>query len=278
MMIPNPRFRIESYTPDQEQLKAYTLAFRDAHTRWQNYLGDAIYMSDGGFEEDAEDLREAIVKARPSRLVALLKKYEALPEKLYRITNIASGKSASLPIYTDIPEISLEGRGSVLAKAFFGAEVHLLDHTGRQISRYDHEYAPQLGIGQHYLIDCNSLYDSQVKGRRDDPTAMEIVGYAHGEIDRTLTIQTQKGKEYGIRQVGEDSERIFKGTGGPVTIDGLELLGKYHVLEILKKTKTASPFTWKPDRNFMSDSNGSISATSPSSTTPSPSSLAETHG
>jgi hypothetical protein len=241
MMIPTPTFRIESYTPDEAQLKAYALAFRDAHTRWQNYLGDAIYMSDGGFEEDAEDLREAIVKARPSRLVALLKKYEALPEKLYRITNIASGKSASLPIYTDIPEISLEGRGSVLAKAFFGAEVHLLDHTGRQISRYDHEYAPQLGIGQHYLIDCNSLYDSQVKGRRDDPTAMEIVGYAPGEIDRTLTIQTQKGKEYGIRQVGEDSERIFKGTGGPVTIEGLERLGTHHVLDILKKNKDGLP-------------------------------------
>ena len=116
-MIPTPTFRIESYTPDEAQLKAYALAFRDAHTRWQNYLGDAIFMSDGGFEEDAEDLREAIAKARTSRLVALLKKYEALPEKLYRITNIASGKSASLPIYTDIPEISLEGRGSVLAKA-----------------------------------------------------------------------------------------------------------------------------------------------------------------
>ncbi|MFY7794499.1 MAG: hypothetical protein ACOVQS_12045, partial [Chitinophagaceae bacterium] len=157
MMIPTPIFRIESYTPDEEQLKAYALAFRDAHTRWQNYLGDAIFMSDGGFEEDAEDLREAIAKARTSRLVALLKKYEALPDKLYRITDNATGKSNALPIYTGIPEISLEGRGSVLAKAFFGAEVHLLDHSGRLISRYDHEYAPQLGIGQRYLIDCNSL-------------------------------------------------------------------------------------------------------------------------
>ena len=241
MMIPTPTFRIESYTPDEAQLKAYALAFRDAHTRWQNYLGDAIFMSDGGFEEDAEDLREAIAKARTSRLVALLKKYEALPDKLYRITDNATGKSNALPIYTGIPEISLEGRGSVLAKAFFGAEVHLLDHSGRLISRYDHEYAPQLGIGQRYLIDCNSLYDSQVKGRHDDPTAMEIVGYAPGEIDRSITFHTQKGKEYGIRQLGDDTERIIKGTGGPVTIEELERLGTHHVLDILKKNKDGLP-------------------------------------
>jgi len=242
MMIAHPSFRIESFAPDEEQLKAYALAFREAHTRWSNYLGDPIFRSEEGFEEGAEDLREAMAKARPSRLVALLKKFETLPGKLYRVIENATGADEALPVYTGIRQISLEGKGAIIAEAFFGAEIHLLDTAGRILSRYHHEYAPSFGLGQLYLIDCNSLYDSQVKGRRDDPTAMEIAGYAPAHTERSITFWSRKGADYGVRHVGEeDPERMFKGTGGEMTVDALKNLGSYIIFEVLKRNKNGEP-------------------------------------
>lgn len=227
-MLPSPTFKIESFVPNKVQLEAYALAFKEAVTNWQNYLGDPIYMSKEEFEEDAEKLRKDISKAGLSKCIALLKKYDAIPEKLFRITELSSGASDSLPIYTGIRQISLEGQGSILAEAFLGAEIHLLNAAGKLVSIYDREYSPLLGLGQLYLIDCNDLYDSQVKGRRPDPQAMEIVGYAPENITRSFTFHSQLGREYEIGNKFEPEQRIT-GTGNDITVSNLKYLGQYYL-------------------------------------------------
>ena len=223
--MPRCNIKIESFTPDKEQLKAYALAFKEAIPTWRNYLGEPIFMSQMGFEEDAEELLAAISKATPSKCISLLKKFDTFPEKLYRFSSKPVGLTESLPIYTGIRQISLEGHGSILAEAFFGAEVHLLDSAGRLLSIYNPEFSPNLGLGQLYLIDCNSLYDSQVKGRMDDPTAMEIVGYAPENLTRSFTFNSQYGKEYRVENQGK-TEKIIIGTGDSIIVSDLKILGK----------------------------------------------------
>jgi len=227
--MPRCNIKIESFTPDKEQLKAYALAFKEAIPTWQNYLGEPIFMSQMGFDEDAEELREAISNATPSKCISLLKKFDIFPEKLYRFSSQPVGLTESLPIYTGIRQISLEGHGSILAEAFFGAEIHLLDSAGRLLSIYNPEFSPKFGLGQLYLIDCNSLYDSQVKGRMDDPTAMEIVGYAPENLTRSFTFNSQYGKEYRVENQGK-TEKIIIGTGDSITVSDLKILGKYCLL------------------------------------------------
>lgn len=234
-MTPIRKIRIETFVPDADQLKEYAMAFREACPRWINYLGDHIYFTHEGFDEGAEELWEALEKARPSRLVPLLKKYEALPEKLYRFTDAATGASETAPLYTEVKQVSLEGRGAILAEAFHGGEVHLLDPAGRFISRFHHEYVPRFGLGQTYIIDCNSLYDSQVKGRRDDDANVEILGYAPGFVDRSFNFMTKKGTDYIVRLAwGDDGETRVKGTGNPMTLELPKNLGSYVLFEILK--------------------------------------------
>jgi hypothetical protein len=218
--------KIELFTPDKEQLNCYALAFKEAIPKWRNYLGESIYISSNHWEEDGEELQKKISKANLSNCLKLLKKYEALPEKLVRITEITSGNSESLPIYTGIQQISLEGACAILAEAFFGAEVHLLDAAGRILSIHDREYVPQLGKGELHLIDCNDLYDSQVKGRRPDPTFVEITGYAPEEISRSFTFQSKIGKEYKVEYKGE-TEQTIKGTGDSITVSDLKNIGTY---------------------------------------------------
>lgn len=253
--MPHCDIKIETFTPDKEQLKAYALAFKEAIQKWQNYLGDSIYMSHEGWEEDAEELRELISKATPSRCITLLKKNEIIPEKLYRVIQLSTGVTESLPIYTGIRQISLEGNGSVLAEAFFGAEVHLLDAAGRLLSVYDHEYSPKLGLSQLYLIDLNSLYDSQVKGRRDDPTAMEIVGYAYEGINRNFSFHSEYGKEYILKSWNEN-EKTITGTGEYITVTNLSRLGKYTLIRKSNKDEAADDWmglgaeTWVHELNY----------------------------
>lgn len=228
--MPLCNFKLEIFTPDKEDLKEYALAFKEAIPNWQNYLGEPIFRSQEGFEENAEDLLEEISDASPSKCIDLLNKYELIPEKLYRITELSTGISESLPLYTGIHQISLEGNGSILAKVFFGSEFHLLDASGRLLSVYHHDYIPYLGLGQLYLIDRNDLYDSQVKGREEDPTAMEIVGYAPEKIIRSITFLSQFGKEYKLDNQGK-TEIEIKGTGDYLTINNLKNLGDYLFLQ-----------------------------------------------
>lgn len=229
-MTSSPTFKIESFIPDQKDLKAYALAFKESVPNWQNFLGDPIYMTQEKWEEDAEKLIKAISNASPTKCITLLKKYEAIPEKLFRITELSSGASESLPIYTGIRQISLEGQGSILAEAFFGAEFHLLDAAGRLMSIYDYEYPPELGLGQLYLIDCNSQYDSVVKGRRPNSTFVEIVGYAPENISRSFALQSKRGGIYEVvHQLRRSCEQTIIGTGNAITVNNLKYLGKYHL-------------------------------------------------
>jgi hypothetical protein len=227
-MRPSPTFKIESFNLDQKYLKAYALAFKEAVSNWQNILGDPIYMTQKKWEEDAEKLIKAISNASPSNCIALLKKYGATPEKLFRITELSSGASESLPIYTGIRQVSLEGQGSILAEAFFGAELHLLDAAGRLLSIYDYRFPPELGFGQMYLIDCNDDYDSLV-GRIPDPTFVEIIGYAPENIIRNFSFPSKKGKIYRVGCRSCDEIQIFTGTGDSITVNNLKQLDAYHL-------------------------------------------------
>ena len=110
--MPRCNIKIESFTPDKEQLKAYALAFKEAIPTWRNYLGEPFFIrSQMGIVEDAEELREAISKATPSKCISLLKKFDAFPEKLYRFLKQPSGLTESIPIYIGIKQVSLEGAG-----------------------------------------------------------------------------------------------------------------------------------------------------------------------
>ena len=191
--------RIESFSPSEAELLSYALAFKEALFNWHNFMGEPIYnrrvdtlfeeFADMVEEEDAIELRNLVTTCKSSSLISLLIQFNAIPEKLYRITEISTGESKSLPIYTGIRQISLEGNGCVLAEAFFGTELHLLDTTGQIISQHDDEFTPQLGIGEIYLIDNNSRYDRLIKGRYFD-SFVDIVDYRKHTLDiRDFTIQ-----------------------------------------------------------------------------------------
>jgi hypothetical protein len=227
--MPPCNIQIEVFQPDSEQLKAYARAFKEAIPKWKNDLGHSIFMSKEGNEEDADELLELISKASQSKCISLLKKFEIIPEALYRITEVSSRVTESLPIYTGIRQISFEGPGSVLAEAFFGAEIHLLDAAGRVLSIYHHEYSPKLGLGQMYLIDRNSDYEIILKGHEYDPTAIEIVGYASESISRTFSFQSEYGREYKVEIEGE-TEKIIVGTGENITVSSLKRLGRYRLM------------------------------------------------
>lgn len=230
-MTPSPTFKIESFIPDQKDFENYALAFKEALPNWQNFLGEPIYMTREKFEEDAEELIEAISNASLSEYITLLKEYEAIPERLFRVKELSSGTSESLPIYTGIRQISLEGQGSILAEAFFGAELHLLDATGRLLSIYNYEFPPELGLEQMYLIDCNSHYDSYVKGREPDPTFVDIVGYAPENIIRDFSFPSKKGKIYEVKCRGMvEPEQRITGTGNTITVQNLKHMGTYQLL------------------------------------------------
>ena len=228
---PSHAFKIESFILDQKELENYALAFKEALPNWQNFLGEPIYMNQDRLEQDAEELIEAISNASLSKCIILLKEYEAIPERLFRVKEFSSGTSESLPIYTGIRQISLEGQGSILVEAFFGAELHLLDSAGRLLSIYNYEYPPELGLEQMYLIDCNSHYDSYIKGRNPDPTFVDIVGYAPENIIRNFSFPSKKGKIYEVKCSGmSEAENIIIGTGNTITVSNLKNIGAYQLL------------------------------------------------
>jgi hypothetical protein len=223
-------FVIRRRTPTQDDLKAYAKAFRERCPHWQNYLGDYIYMTSEGDEEDSESLTEELGKARSTGLVSILRRHGALPEELCFVMHPSTGGCLSAPIYTAIRQVSLEGRGSVLAEAFHGAEVHLLDSEGAIILVAPGDYAPRLGLRETLFIDCNSHYDTQVKGRPYDESHVEIVGYALADREVEHSFMTLPGRDYSIRRQGSmGPDTPVRGNGKPHAVRGVMQPGRYHV-------------------------------------------------
>lgn len=230
---PSPRtelFAIHRRTPTKDDLKAYAIAFRERCPLWQNYLGEYVYMTAEGDEEDSELLTDELGKARSTGLVSILRRYGALPEELCFVTNPSTGSSQAAPIYTAIRQVSLEGRGSVLAEAFHGTEVHLLDAEGAIILVAPADYAPRLGLRETLRIDCNSDYDTQVKGRAYDESHVEIMGYALVDREVDHSFETMPGREYSIRrQISMEPGTAIRGNGKPHAVKGVMQPGRYHV-------------------------------------------------
>lgn len=220
---------IEGFTPDTDQLNVYALAFRKSYHRWINDLGESIYMTSEGFEEDAKELHELISKTSPSKCIPLLKKYKILPEKLYRLTETSTGLSNSLLIYTGIRQISLEGQGSIIAEAFFGAEIHLLDAAGRILSICNYNYSPELGVGNLIRKNLDIFYNQNSNEIIDTYFSNEsIVDYSQSNLKKSHSFPTQKGGKYYVKNEFQTIE-VIDGTGDFVNLSSIHSLGWHQI-------------------------------------------------
>jgi hypothetical protein len=185
-------------------LLTYAQAFRARCPDWHNFLGESVYMAlmDG---EDAEwrdfppfspfaevtpsgELFRELGDAPEMEWVSILRRHRALPEHFYSVSRPGTDISHAAPIYTGLVEVSLEGEGSIVAEAFLGAEVHVLDATGHVIhTTVRSDRTPRLGLGETLFTDLNSDYDTQVKGRYDECN-VRITDYAMEE-SHDFTIQ-----------------------------------------------------------------------------------------
>jgi hypothetical protein len=223
-------FTIRRRPPTEDECKEYARRFRYCCQDWSNYLGDPVFITAEGEEENAESLREELAAAAEEDLVDILRNHGAPPRELVFICHPGTGNSHCPPIYTGIREVSLEGRGSVMAEAFHGAEVHLLDAEGALILVAPGHDAPALGLGETLLIDCNDDYDQLVKGRPYHPSNVEILGYARADRMVDMHIHTESGVMYIIGDGPYGSRQtLIEGTGAPHVLKGPMRLGMHHV-------------------------------------------------
>jgi hypothetical protein len=223
-------FVVRRRTPTKDDLKAYALAFRARCVNWLDLYGDPFFINAEDDEMDGDELFRELKDARAGSLVRLLREHGALPEELFFVCHPETGQSICAPIYTSIEEVSLEGRGSVVAKAFHGAEVHLLDAEGGIILACSHDYPPRIGLGETLYVDCNSDYQTMVKGRLPDEKAVEIIGYARQDRESDHGFETVKGAVYAIRNtLSVDPEVEFRGTGTRYSLEGTRAPGTYRV-------------------------------------------------
>ena len=238
-------FVIRRRTPTKDDLKAYALAFRERCANWLDTYGDPFFINAEDDEMDADELFQELKAARSGSLVRLLRENEALPQELFFVCHPETGQSLCAPIYTSIEEISLEGRGSVVAKAFHGTEVHLLDAEGGIILAGSHDYPPRIGLGETLYVDCNSDYQTLVKGRLPDETAVEIIGYARQDREVEYGFETVKGAVYSIRNLlSVDPEVEIRGTGSRHALNGILAPGTYRVSRKQPHSDFADMETW----------------------------------
>jgi hypothetical protein len=100
-------FKIEAFIPNSEQLKNYSQEFKNSLPNWNDSSGDPVFIDIDGCEQDAMELRKMISEESLSTNISLLKKFKVYPHKLYQITEISSGFSKTLPIYTVIKQVSI---------------------------------------------------------------------------------------------------------------------------------------------------------------------------
>ena len=224
-------FKIEAFIPHDEQLKIYAEEFINAIPNWHDYSGDPMFIDIDGCEQDAEELIKMISEESLSTITSLLKKFKVYPHKLYQITEISSGFSKTLPIYTGIKQVSLEGHGAILAEAFFGAEIHLLNAAGRILSKYNYNFSPQLGVENLVRKNLDSEYGKNPEIPDTYFSSESIVDYSPSNIKKSISYSTQKGKIYYVTNEYKTTE-VIHGTGDLVYLSNLHFLGWYQISNV----------------------------------------------
>ncbi|MFM1961495.1 MAG: hypothetical protein RLZZ172_340 [Bacteroidota bacterium] len=232
-MIMNVNIKLEEYIPNDEELKIYAQFFKEAFPKWFNFEGASIFMDINGKSVDAEEIIANIKKSTPIQLLSILKKYKALPKKLYRITENSTRNSENLPIYTGIREISLDNECSILAEAFFGIELHLLNAAGGLISSYDYKCAPELGVGQ---IIRKNLDDSIDQAYDDDVpdtywSNEAIIDYSKNNLRKSYSFPSQKGEIYYVNKEFQTTE-VIHATGDFVNLSSIHSLGWHQISNV----------------------------------------------
>jgi hypothetical protein len=224
-------FKIEAFIPNSEQLKNYSQEFKNSLPNWNDSSGDPVFIDIDGCEQDAMELRKMISEESLSTNISLLKKFNVYPHKLYQITEISSGFSKTLPIYTGIKQVSLEGHGAILAEAFFGTEIHLLDAAGRILWKYKYNFSPQLGIGNLVRKSLDSEYDKNPEIPDTYFSSESIVDYSPSDIKKSISFSTQKGEIYYVTNEYKTTE-VIHGTGDLVYLSNLHSLGWYQISNV----------------------------------------------
>ncbi len=224
-------FKIEAFIPNSEQLKNYSQEFKNSLPNWNDSSGDPVFIDIDGCEQDAMELRKMISEESLSTNISLLKKFKVYPHKLYQITEISSGFSKTLPIYTGIKQVSLEGHGAILAEAFFGTEIHLLDAAGRILWKYKYNFSPQLGIGNLVRKSLDSEYDKNPEIPDTYFSSESIVDYSPSDIKKSISFSTQKGEIYYVTNEYKTTE-VIHGTGDLVYLSNLHSLGWHQISNV----------------------------------------------
>ncbi len=234
MITISSNLKVKSFIPNDLQLISFAKSFIEVYSNWKDYDGDPFFINKDGIVKSGLELHNAIAKSDSMNLLSIFDRFNLLPDKLYSLTDISSNNSFSLPIYTDIIQISLEGNGSVIAEAFFGAEIHLLDANGTILSRYyDRDYTPSLGLDQQLLIDYNSQNNSFFY----DDNFVEIVKYNPECLNRSFTFNSIKGNKYFIKNSNSEIEQKILGTGSIQEVNNLKFIGKYDLGRKAKKNE-----------------------------------------
>ena len=113
------------------ELSFYIELFMLKYKSWYDEYDVSAILSKNEFAAFSEyEITEKISSLPQNKLLSELDDLGLIPEEIYHIEDEITGISSSLPIYTSINQVDNDGGGSVIAKAFFGNETHLLNNCG----------------------------------------------------------------------------------------------------------------------------------------------------
>ena len=214
-----------------EEIQVYAKLLVTKCNQWAYYAGPLIRTDNDCYElEFAEEILNKINSLSPKKLIKELRDLGLIPKLIYHIEDESNGISNSLPIYTAINTVNVEEGGSVLAEAFFGNEIHLLNGTGQILYEETYNWI-DIGCGNLMIIRINDDYDTQVKGRQPH-NAYEIINYANSIIgDRRVEFVTEKNSKYRIYGSNGNIDRMIIGDGNVCEFKNLPL-GRYMVNKV----------------------------------------------
>ena len=214
-----------------EEIQVYAKLLLAKCNQWANYAGPLIRTDNDCYElEFGEEILNKINSLSPKKLIKGLRDLGLIPKLIYHIEDESNGISNSLPIYTAINTVNVEEGGSVLAEAFFGNEIHLLNGTGQILYVETYNWI-DIGCGNLMIIRINDDYDTQVKGRQPH-NAYEIINYANSIIgDRRVEFVTEKNSKYRIYGSNGNIDRMIIGDGNVCEFKNLPL-GRYMVNKV----------------------------------------------
>jgi len=246
----------------EEEIEVYINLLMSKIDSWHYFAGPCLSSNKEWYDEDAapqivDELKclyadNSNFKLLQSKLVEL----GLIPDDI--IIVIDNGISSTLPIYTSIETICYEETGSVLAKAFFGNETHLLNNYGEIL--YENYYDElELGIGNLLMIRINEYYDTQFEHRFPN-YPYEIFNYSSQFLkDRKIEFKTEPNtKYYIIAHPGYYRKDEIIGNGDVFVFENLPL-GKYSVKKYLESEDDSSPFGGNKTETVLEKSIGETS-------------------